>query len=708
MIVPTVASATNERGFFRLNVTPGNHRVVASMIGFQSIAREIAVDSSSTGLSLFFDLLPSPVELDSVVVVAHRQTPTVWKPEHLAPAELLTMPRFAEPDPVRVIHSLPGVTHATTDFNAQIYVRGGGADETGILLDGVPLFNPYHFAGWISLVHPDIVGSEVLYKSNYPRSTGGFLSGLLEMRTKDANPERWSGIAALALSTVRAAGGGPLGPGTLLVSGRLAYQAAVINTIAGSNEVPFSFFDLYAKYSLQFDNHAIRASLLSSRDSYDVLSSRMGVQVSREPRWSNLLWSVTEEFRLHDGSLLDIHLFSSGSSVLADADNPPLWTQPYVLHVSNSITETGATISITHATSDWSLMGGVDVRRQRFHYAWNIMWSGYNDTEDILLPKPETFFDYAPDTYQFSSGVDLAAGFFQGSWEILPQTRGSIGYRMEYNSLTHTMEHLPSLELSRTTGTGMTIRAAYGRYAQHLFTLKESKTTETFFAPYVVSFPATDKDQVAHADHFTLAVECDQLPAGLTLNVETYYERKSSLASTYENDPDALFREPGKTAGCEVTLRRTAPPFQGWVAYSLSQSVKEGAGYSYPTNADRTHAIKIFTGLQIAEWIGCEFYWTYATGVPYTTIIGKTIVIGSTGLLEWQDIPGNKNSSRVIPYHRLDISLKGNVVWGDVHVRPFIEVFNVYNSPNPFFYNTKKKVQAGSNVVPNIGVEASF
>src|SRR5689334_23586302 len=59
--------------------------------------------------------------------------------------KIATLPALGETDILRVVQMLPGVV-ARNDFSAGYNVRGGEADQNLILLDVVPIYNPFHLA----------------------------------------------------------------------------------------------------------------------------------------------------------------------------------------------------------------------------------------------------------------------------------------------------------------------------------------------------------------------------------------------------------------------------------------------------------------------------------------------------------------------------------------------------------------------------------
>ena len=75
-----------------------------------------------------FKLSPSP----GVVIVSRE----VFK----------RVPVIGEPDVLRVVQLLPGVV-ATNDFTAGYNVRGGESDQNLVLLNGYPIYDPFHLGG---------------------------------------------------------------------------------------------------------------------------------------------------------------------------------------------------------------------------------------------------------------------------------------------------------------------------------------------------------------------------------------------------------------------------------------------------------------------------------------------------------------------------------------------------------------------------------
>ena len=121
-------------------------------------------------------------------------------------------------DPVRALATTPGV-QTQSDVNARPYVRGGDADMTRVILNGIPLLQPYHTGGSFSIFNLNVLRSAGLYREAFPAEDPGALSGLLRLRSEPRLPERPSARGDLSLVRGDAYAEMPVIPGTLSVFG---------------------------------------------------------------------------------------------------------------------------------------------------------------------------------------------------------------------------------------------------------------------------------------------------------------------------------------------------------------------------------------------------------------------------------------------------------------------------------------------------------
>src|SRR5213076_3348049 len=98
--------------------------------------------------------------------------------------ELRSTPVFVEPDVLRSVQMLPGVA-ARSDYTAGFNVRGGESDQNLILIDGFPIYNPYHLGGLFSTFIDPTVHDVTLMTGGFPARYGGRLSSVLDVHSAE-------------------------------------------------------------------------------------------------------------------------------------------------------------------------------------------------------------------------------------------------------------------------------------------------------------------------------------------------------------------------------------------------------------------------------------------------------------------------------------------------------------------------------------------
>ena len=128
----------------------------------------------------------------------------------------------AQGDPLKVLSTLPGVNNQN-DLSVRPFVRGGKAEETQILWDGVTLIQPYHFGTLYSIFNTESLESMTLYSGGFPAAAGNALSAALFMQSRPAPLDSLRLFADLSMLRGNFYAGVPIVKNKLGVS--LSYQA---------------------------------------------------------------------------------------------------------------------------------------------------------------------------------------------------------------------------------------------------------------------------------------------------------------------------------------------------------------------------------------------------------------------------------------------------------------------------------------------------
>ena len=152
-------SDTDVAGYFSFTEVPaGIWTLRVSAFGFETLEQrvDLGADAART-IELVLD--PDPLRIPGITVkgakTADPAGPGAFKIDIEAAK---VVPALAEPDLLRAAQILPAVS-AASDYSSALYVRGGAPDQTVVLLDGIPVFNPYHFGGVFGAFNPDVVAS---------------------------------------------------------------------------------------------------------------------------------------------------------------------------------------------------------------------------------------------------------------------------------------------------------------------------------------------------------------------------------------------------------------------------------------------------------------------------------------------------------------------------------------------------------------------
>lgn len=152
----------------------------------------------------------APIEVRPTIAVRGLEQDQAAYPDRaLTMAAVRSDPLLAEPDAFEALGG--GEVVLSPESPSGLHVRGSPAEQTGFVLDGVPVLSPYHSAGLFGAWNPDALASVALAGSG-PSSVGApaSLAGTVAGETRAAGP-RLDVQGALSTSQGRVTLTGPLG-----------------------------------------------------------------------------------------------------------------------------------------------------------------------------------------------------------------------------------------------------------------------------------------------------------------------------------------------------------------------------------------------------------------------------------------------------------------------------------------------------------------
>lgn len=677
----------------------GRYIVRSARVGYITREDSVLVDEDRE-YSFDAALTVSPIPVEGTGVEADR----IPKPREqsglvtIKADRLASLPGIAEGDPIRALQLVPGV-QAASDFSSALYVRGGGPDQTLVLLDRTTVYNPTHAFGFFSTFNPDAIGAVNLYKGAYPAEHGGRLGSVLDVHTRDLSASRIGGKAGLSTIAARLALEGPAGRGSWSANGRRTYLEPLLGLIRDEDtEVPdYYFYDANGKLTLPTGGGRIEASMYTGHDDLDFTPDAN--------TFLNLDWGNT----VISGAFIK----ALGDRLLATAR---LSYSDYASHTTATAFTTPA--SFENGIRDYTAAGELKWTASLRHTVTAGLQASRYEVAFSQIFDAETLYDFRRTPIE---GV----AFVEDRWIPRPRTVIDGGVRVRYLDDGDRWLVEPRLSLAQSLSDKVRVKAGGGIYNQYLqLVATEAISAADFYVPIDATADIGRSWQVV------AGVDWRWKPSWL-VSVEGYYTDLANLVlldnSTTINSPtvtaDDLFYLGGSgyASGVEFFARRDVGSLTGWLGYTLGWTRRTfpevNGGAEFPPKYDRRHDVSAVAEYARGRWRFTGAF-VYATGQAFTPVQGRYSLRNPTTGVIPDDIEllyADKNSARLLPYNRLDLGVARDFSLFGARAEWLVEVFNVYSRRNEWFVqyergNTSVTVDVAKMlpIIPSIGVNIWF
>ncbi|NNF03231.1 MAG: TonB-dependent receptor plug domain-containing protein, partial [Rhodothermales bacterium] len=186
-------------GFVFQRIAAGRYVLRTSYIGFdvQTDSLDLTEDEIVT---LDIALVPSSAQMQELIVETARTGGDrfVAGLETITSADLKRVPMpDVSYDLAGYLQTLPGVV-STGDRGGQLFVRGGTPTQNLILLDGMPIYQPFHIVGFYSAFPADIISFTDVYAGGFGARYGGRISSVIDINTRNGSKEQVRASASIA------------------------------------------------------------------------------------------------------------------------------------------------------------------------------------------------------------------------------------------------------------------------------------------------------------------------------------------------------------------------------------------------------------------------------------------------------------------------------------------------------------------------------
>jgi hypothetical protein len=227
------STTTGVEGRYLLKeVPPGPLHLTVRFLGYSPRTLHALVPAAGV-LEINVSLRPDPLRLQAIEVVSpvpvrglEADQGTAHPDRGMSATAIRAHPLLAEPDALLALAG--GEVMIAPESPNGVHVRGGASDQTGYVLDGVPVLSPYHAAGLFSAWNPDALEGVELLAAAPPPALPDALSGTIAGFTRSPG----TGLQAqgsVSTTQARLTMDGPLGVGSagFLLSLRSGFPAMV-------------------------------------------------------------------------------------------------------------------------------------------------------------------------------------------------------------------------------------------------------------------------------------------------------------------------------------------------------------------------------------------------------------------------------------------------------------------------------------------------
>lgn len=722
-------TVSNEYGFYSITLPVGEVDLQFTYVGYQTEKRSFNL-RRDTSISIGFN---ESITLQEITVTGHQKITGVQSTQMSAVevpiAQIKTVPTlFGEADLIKALQLLPGV-QAGSEGSTGMYVRGGGPDENLFLLDGIPVYNINHMAGFFSVFNPDAVKNVTLYKGNFPARFGGRLSSVIDVRMNDGNNKEIRGNLSVGLISSKLNIEGPIFSEntTFNFSARRTYfdlLAQPLIAIAvkseqdenydGSLSAGYYFYDLNGKISHKFsEKDRLYLSLYMGDDAIyakfrsryrDTDNNKMSEHMKLDWDWGNIVssarWNRVVNNRLFMNSTIaytryrfDLYL---GTRFEETQRNPPSYAYvDYMVGYKSGIEDYTAKVDFDFAPHpDHDVKFGAN-------YTYHIFRPGVSVSQNEIKYNNETikndtvFGDknvyshetmaYIEDNITLGQALKINLGLHYSMFHVQKEA---------YNSLQ------PRASMRWLLSDRVSVKAGYAAMSQYVHLLSNSNVS----LPTDLWVPVTRRIKPMRSHQYSAGVFYNFRDL-IDFSVEGYYKSMHNLIEYRDGASflgstsgweDKVAMGEGWAYGLELLAQKSVGKTTGWIGYTWAKAERKfdrtgqeiNNGKIFPAKFDRRHDFSLVVSHKFSDRFDLAGTWVISSGNTGTLALQQyegTPVPGD--MWGWRpDLNhiSSRNNYRFNPYHRMDIGMNfhkkkknGVRTWN-------ISVYNLYNNNNPF------------------------
>lgn len=706
-------TTTNDAGYFSIPSLPRtDQRVRITYLGY--VAEDTVLVPG--GRSARVALEPTTLEGGSILVEGRRSSQTnlaaIPGLVSLPVRQLQKLPSFLGGDDLfQSLQWLPGVRRSG-ELNGGLSIYGGNTDQNLYLLDGAPVYHPWHAFSLVSTFQTDTFKDIRLFRGSFPAEHGGRLVSVLDAEMRDGNRDRPQAVGALGVLSSRFLIESPLTRhSSFMVAGRrslidkiIGRQHPVENTDGQRDTLRtgYYYYDLSAKLTYRTSpRHRFALSYYNGGDDLDL---RLPFDVSLDfdswlrpadlffevdHNWQNELVSARYQFLQSRRFFVTALGYYSGYDAREAALVRPTTRTLIRSDYSVRLQDVGVKVDADYYHSiSHQVRGGLQVVARRFESELAAMLQFSPGTADSLAQQSEL------------NAIEVA-GYVQDVWQPSPRWQLQPGVRVSYFSSGHYLRLSPRLNVRYAVlPERFVLRGAAGTQVQYLQRLRDRYS---FLYDLVSSRWIPAGREVRPARSVQVALGTELYPRSwITLELEGYWR-----ASGDELLPEDVYRikdglvGPGievgtllqqytpaeaRAYGAEVSVRVERGLWQSWLSYAASRSTSRatelGEETYRPARYDVPRTLRAVVDRTSDHWsvtLSTELRTGYPNTVPVARYeLGDPLDEDPVAYLHRPRV----NNGRLPSYFRVDLGAAYRFGWVGGQWQVQAQLYNVLNRRN--------------------------
>lgn len=708
------AVQTDVNGYFSMTQVPeGTYTLFTTVIGYDTAKTTVTIKPGEVVSKKIF-LVRRERQLKGVEVSARKVekiTQIGAGTTSVTPREMKLMPSAGgEPDIAQYLQVVPGVVF-TGDQGGQLYIRGGAPSQTGILLDGVTIYNPFHSIGLYSVFETDAIRNVDVQSAGFNAQYGNRTSAILDVRTKDGNKNRLSGKVSASPIMSRAMLEGPLvkpqkeggASATFLLSAKYSYLDKTSKSIYGGlgepfkSGLPYNFTDLYGKVTINGDNGSkLNLFGFNFDDKANVLQPELHTEIA------NMHWRGTG---------------GGATFVVTPGSSSALINGRFAYSKYNIDYKEANYIPAPGSSSDGTRNSGIDGFEAGLDFTYYL--PKYSQLKyGIEVNSFHTSLDYfnsIGNTTTLDRRHTSAAVFVMYRKNFGEKFIFEPGFRAQYYSALSTVSPEPRLGMKYNITKNIRLKAAGGLYSQNIISTKSDRDVVNLFTGFVLSpdveIKNTSGERVPNnlqtAYHALGGIEVDV--KAVEFNLEPWYKKFTQIIELnrdklFPSDPD--FQAGYANAkGLDLSARYNQNRVYLWGVVSYQNVTyttidAKGLKQTYPPPFDARWNINLLASYTAGKKKDWEFSTRFnvRSAFPFTQTQGyyENLNMAPGGHIDQDPVTQNGqiailyadaiNGGRLSWYHRLDISARKRFIFTQYsNLETTLSISNVYDRNNIFY-----------------------